>query len=210
MIVVSTGINAPTKERCIESVTRQTGVAPVHVYIEAADQHPPWSATANLASVIRPRAPREIVVWLDGDDWLADDHALEHVASIYSTDPDVWLTYGSYVHADGRRGICAPYESTAYRVEPWKASHLRTFRAGLFQRIKPENLRFDLAVDQAVMLPMLEMAGAARVKFVPRVLAIYNYANSYEHRASAYELAAERRAARAIRALPTYPRLERL
>ncbi len=183
MIVVSTGINAPTKERCIESVTRQTGVAPVHVYIEAADQHPPWSATANLASVIRPRAPREIVVW---------------------------LTYGSYVHADGRRGICAPYESTAYRVEPWKASHLRTFRAGLFQRIKPENLRFDLAVDQAVMLPMLEMAGAARVKFVPRVLAIYNYGNSYEHRASAYELAAERRAARAIRALPTYPRLERL
>lgn len=218
MLVVSTAFHpAPdARELCLASVRNQRNVEVVHLYIDAAMQATPQSVTENLRQMISGRHPNEIVAWLDGDDSLAHPGVLNIVASVYAENPDVWLTFGSYRCFDGRPGCCAPYETDQYRREPWRASHLRTFRAGLFQRIKPEDLVTEVrgksqgAPDHAVMFPMLEMAGPSRVRFIPEVLVLYNFRDSFEHGATTEDLAHERAAARRIRERTPYARLEAL
>lgn len=211
MIVVSTAFNPPpeAKAKCLDSVDAQKGVRAHHRYVDCTGVKDPPSITENLRNALFDLDPRCPVAWLDGDDWLAHDGVLAHIARVYQ-DPDVWLTYGSFQYADGRPGFCQQYRTSDYRREPWKASHLKTFRAGLFQRINPADLDFTLAVDQAVMLPMLELSGPERQRFVPQVLYTYNYASSYEHRATPAQLEAEQAAVKAIRAREPYARLEAL
>lgn len=218
MIVVSTAFNpAPDAAAlCKDSVRNQRGVAVLHHYVDAALLDRPRSVTENLrSSICCCLNPLEVVVWLDGDDHLAHPGVLQLIAHIYE-DPDVWLTFGSYRHTDGRPGCCAPYETDQYRKEPWRASHLRTFRAGLFRRIKPTDLVTEVrgksqgAPDHAIMLPMLELAGPARVRFIPETLVIYNFRDSFEHGASPEDMAHERAAAARIRAKTPYARLEAL
>ncbi len=203
---------------CVGSVGRQVVsrcVSVRHVVIDAAEQGPPKSCAENLYIAARGLEPTDIVAWLDLDDWLGHDHVLEFIARVYE-DPNVWLTYGSYRHADGRPGICAPYETDRYREEPWRASHLKTFRARLLQEIPradlmgPDGSWLTRAVDQAVMLPMLEMAGPEHARFIPETLVIYNYATSFEHNATPEQLAEERQIAEWIRRKPRYERLESL
>lgn len=210
--VLSTGNAAPTKEKCIASVAMQRGVDFDHVYVEAAIQSPRRSAAENVYQAVHALPPDRIVAWLDGDDWFPDADVLSGVELVHRNSL-VWLTYGSYVHADGRPGISSPYQDDNFRGTPWRASHLKTFRAGLFQRIDPRHLKgpdgawAHLAIDHAVMFPMLEMAGQQHARFVVNVRYVYNYASSYEHNASPSGRAAEREAARYFRSLPRYERL---
>ena len=210
IVVVSTGLNAPTKQRCLRSVREQTLPAE-HRYVEAGDQATPAGALQNRAEVVAHLDPQDVVVALDGDDWLAHPNVLSVVSRLYD-DHECWLTYGSFRYADGRPGFAAPVTWPPRRNE-WTSSHLMTFRAGLFQRLDDKDLRYPdgtwrkLAGDQAMMLPMLELAGAERSRFVPEVLCVYNYATSFEHTAGADGLAAERQAAAEIRALTPRDRL---
>jgi len=211
--VVSTGLDAPTKARCLASVAAQT-VPHVHTYVEAGDQDPPKGALENRWRAIDGLAlePTDVIVAIDGDDWLAHPRALETVAKMYE-DPECWLTYGQYVVADGRPGHCSPYRTEDYRREEWRAGHLMTFRAGLFKRLddgdlrRPDGTWRKLAGDQAMMLPMLEMCGNARAKFCPEVLCVYNFANAFEHTADAEGLREERDAALEIRSFRPRERL---
>ena len=110
--VFSTGLSAPTKERCLASVRRQrdsagiplsfSGVEVVHTYVEASEQVPRKGPMENLWSFIGTQDPRTIIALLDGDDELARTDALEVVAKAYR-DPDVWMTYGSLVSTDGEK-----------------------------------------------------------------------------------------------------------
>lgn len=161
----------------------------------------------SLQYLVRSLPPDEIVVWLDGDDWLATDVALARVATEYKM--GAMMTYGSFVYADGRPGFAAPYSEVNhatrnYRQAPWYATHLKTFRAGLFQQVPDSMLQdrfgkwFELAVDQAVMFPMLELAGP-RAHFIPDVLYVYNAAHSFERNATHAQLMKERDACLAIR-----------
>ncbi len=128
----------------------------------------------------------DIVIDYDGDDWLAHPDVLSIINQIYE-DPEVWITYGSYVNWPKPLGCCCEQisqefiDNNSYRYKRWMASHLKSFYAWLFKKIRPESLQFqgqffDMAGDLAFMFPMLEMAGG-RFKFVPDVLYIYNTGN---------------------------------
>ena len=203
--VVSTAYAAPTEHICRASVRSQNEPAE-HVYIDASKQPVAMPATWNLFHAINALPPDRIVVWLDGDDWLAPD-ALWRVDEMYSA-LDPLLTYGQYIHTDGRPGHCGPYDWTKpVREQPWLASHLKTFRAGLFHHLTPEDLQIDgewiaLAVDMAVMLPMLELAGPSRVHFNPRPLMVYNRASSFEAHATRSDLEREAMTEMLIRSKP--------
>lgn len=180
--VISTGFAAATRHLCGASVRAQLGGPYEHVYIEASEQDPPKSVTQNWYEAIGKLGPERIVVLLDGDDWLAHDRVLQRVAAIHER--GALVSYGSYITSDGERGCCAPYVRNEYRREPWYASHLKTFRAGVFQQLTPEDLQFDgewinRANDVAVMLPLLEMAGPDRVTFCEETLYIYHQRSSY-------------------------------
>ncbi len=127
--------------------------------------------------------PSEIVAILDGDDWFAHDHVLEKLNSVYAN-PNVWVTYGQFVYwpcstpgwaAQVPDGII---ERNEFRDYQWVTTALRTFYAGLFQKIKKEDLLlngefFLMAGDLAYMFPIMEMAGK-NSQFIPDVLYVYN------------------------------------
>lgn len=213
IVVVSTGYRPPTREKCERSVREQT-VPHVHVVCDAYLQRPPQTVTQNLFRMISHLKPTDIVVWLDLDDWLPHNRVLQQVAALYDARPDLWLTYGSYRRADGRPGHCAEYPTERYRYEPWYASHLKTFRAALFQKLTWEDFTDDEgepiqgAHDMAVMLPMLEMAGRARWFYNPEIMCIYNFANSLEHRGSKEDRGREIQAAAYLRQQKPKTRLE--
>ena len=219
LVVVSTGYNAPTADRCRASVKGQVGVGHVqHIYVEAGEQDPPHATLANLCHAI-DSVPRDaVIVWLDGDDWLARVDALRTVAAVY-VDPAAWLTYGSFQFSDGRPGFAQAYTDAEWRHvrrAPWKATHLRTFRAQLFHRIDRTR---DFMVngvwemrceDLAVMWPLLEMAGPQHSAFISETLCVYNLADSFEFSATAANLAREKERRLYLEQLQPYRRVEAL
>jgi glycosyltransferase involved in cell wall biosynthesis len=144
-------------------------------------------AMANLYMGIHMADPREVVVIIDGDDALSDELVLQHLAQVYKK-KHVWMTYGSYkTDPQGLMGICAPFpkkvlEKNSFRHYPWVASHLKTFYAKLFQRIKMKDLMiigqfYPITYDQAITYPMLEMASMGHIAYIKRIMYLYNDTN---------------------------------
>jgi glycosyltransferase involved in cell wall biosynthesis len=145
----------------------------------------------NLLSLLTEQCePDDIVVCLDGDDWLAAPDALSHVNQCYNQ-YDCWVLYGQFQFENGDHGFSQPFASTRDFMSVrgfFRTSHLRTFRAGLFHRIADVDQGYsclknnagqwlESAVDAALMCPLVEMAGYDRVRFNPRVLYVYNDEN---------------------------------
>lgn len=127
----------------------------------------------------------DIVLLLDGDDWLINDsHILEYFNTIYQNQ-DIWATYGEFISlhsADGSHGV-NPYsisdlEEKICRYQPFYFTHMRTFYAGLFKKIKitdflHSNDFFYYAWDLPIALPLLEMAGH-HIYYNPKPIYVYN------------------------------------
>lgn len=170
----------------------------------------------------------DVIVVLDGDDWLKHPRVLEHLAAVYR-DPEVWLTYGSHeLLKRGRRatllgrqvvGRCYAYpevvaELGAYRYYDFIAQHLRTSRRFLWQAIRDEDLRDDdggyyrAAADVATMLPMLEMATPKHWRHIDEVLHVYNNQHTLsENRPGSRS--EQLRVSMLVRAKPRYAPLQR-
>jgi glycosyltransferase involved in cell wall biosynthesis len=138
---------------------------------------------ANLYTAISLCKPNEVVAQLDGDDWFYHDRVLQRVNEAYS-DPDVWVTYGQFIHYPSNKiGFVheVPEEiisANKFRRYQWTTSALRTFYAGLFHRIKKEDLLkgnsfYQMAGDLAYMFCVVEMAGF-HSRFIPDILYVYN------------------------------------
>jgi len=143
-------------------------------------------AMANFYNTIHTCKDNEIIVVCDGDDWFKDSKVLYHIDKVYQ-DKNVWMTYGQYEeYPSGNIGRCRQIpdlviEQNEFRSYTWRSSHLRTFYAGLFKRIKKEDFMYNgeflqATCDMAAMFPMLEMAGK-HSKFIPKILYVYNMAN---------------------------------
>jgi glycosyltransferase involved in cell wall biosynthesis len=174
-------------------------------------------ALANLYSTISMIDPKKIVVTVDGDDTLESPEVLTKLAAVYA-DRSVWMTYGNY-----KRNIppyyfscCEPFPQAVakhrtFRSYKWVASHLRTFYAGLFQRIKKEDLLwkgkfFPMTWDLAFMMPMLEMASRGHFRFIKDVLYVYRITNPLNDFRVNEPL--QRNLDEYIRKKPPYPALE--
>jgi glycosyltransferase involved in cell wall biosynthesis len=141
---------------------------------------------ANFYAIIHSLNPKTIVLCLDGDDQLISPSVLKTLARVYSN-PKIWLTWGNYIADPYFPSACAPIprrvaREGSFRSYTWVSSHLKTFRAKLFQLIKKEDLMTDgrflsTNSDQAMMFPMLEMAAQGHFKFIRKPLYIYNRKN---------------------------------
>ena len=141
--------------------------------------------TLEMSSVNK----KDIVVILDGDDWLASPDVLEKLNNVYNQD-NCWMTFGSYVeYPSNIRGKFAKkipnnvINENAYRQTEWMSSHLRTFRYNLWEKINKNDFIFSqsdkyykAAWDLAFVFPMLEMAGE-KAKYVNDILYVYNRSN---------------------------------
>lgn len=127
--------------------------------------------------------PNDIVAMVDLDDELLSD-ALEVVRDIYNN-TGCWVTHGSYRHMSGQRarfnGAYEPGES--FRTSPWRGGHLKTFKAGLIDHLPESAMKaangqwLKTCSDLAIMIPMMEMAGHDRVKYIDKVIYQYNDLN---------------------------------
>lgn len=174
-------------------------------------------ALANLHTAITMCAPTDIIAILDGDDRFAFEDVLKQVNFMY-TAYDVWLTYGQFKeYPSGRIGFCKPYPNEivkhgAFRNYAMGPSHLRTFYAGLFHKIKLEDLCykgdfFPMTYDLAIMLPMIEMA-REHFMFCATPLVDYNTSNPINDHKVSQEL--QRKCDKAIRSRGQYSKLEKL
>lgn len=127
----------------------------------------------------------KIIILLDGEDWLYHSQVLTNLNLYYQNDL-IWMTYGQYIIAPEmkievdtpsaplqkgevlniRQNIANQWKlNQKFNPINWPAKccgPLRTFYAGLFKRIKQEDLLADKSFyptrDLSVMIPMLEMA----------------------------------------------------
>ena len=126
-----------------------------------------------------------VIVTLDLDDAFSNSDVIDILAKFYA-DTNDWLTYGSYRDSNGNPGNwCKPisdkvWQTNSHRKGPWSASALRTFKKWLWDLIDPKDFLMPdgswikRATDRSFMYPMLEMAGKQHVRFIQKVLYIYN------------------------------------
>jgi glycosyltransferase involved in cell wall biosynthesis len=146
-------------------------------------------AVENFYRAIHNCRDEEIVIFMDGDDWFAHEGVLETLNRYYAN-PTTWITYGNYIdYPTYQKGGCVrkiprkvvknnSYRAYLKETKNWPFSHLKTCYAGLFKKIKENDLKlngrfFEATYDQAFMLPMIEMAGD-HVKLIDEILYIYN------------------------------------
>ena len=146
-------------------------------------------ALANISIAVHKYIKDEnsVVVLLDGDDALAHKNVLRRLNKFY-TESDLWLTYGQFLTKNScQKGWAAqiPFDlamkgdTRSFKHVP---THLRTFKAWLFRKIKTADLMYEgefysMAWDLAIMLPMVEMSANHHYKFVEEVLYLYNDGN---------------------------------
>jgi len=141
-------------------------------------------ALCNTVEAIRISGsdPEDVILAVDGDDWLAHVHVLQRVQQEYLK--GAWLTYGSWMDTNGTLSGMGAYRSSVvasntFRDVSWAATHLRTFKRHLFDKIEEADLKdaagqwFMIGGDVAQMIPMLEMAGE-RATYISDVLLTYN------------------------------------
>lgn len=146
-------------------------------------------ACENIYQAVMGCDPNEIIVMIDGDDWLSHELVLQRLNEVYA-DPDVWMSCGNYLRhtpytfvrgeASGEipKKVIKRNALRSYIPKKNPLSHLKTFYAGLFQKIRFEDFQidghfFDCASDVAMMIPMAEMAGV-HCRHIQDVLYIYN------------------------------------
>lgn len=124
----------------------------------------------------------DILITVDGDDYLYNDNVLTYLNSIYQ-DEDIYMSYGQFIPIDGSYGkYCKPISDTrTYRKSGnWYASHLRTCKKKLWDLVNHNDLKdetgnyYKFAGDVAYMFPIIEIAGKNHIKFINKILYIYN------------------------------------
>ena len=172
-------------------------------------------ALANIYYAAMRCPGHKVICLYDGDDWLAGNDVLAYLADLYNT-YDIWLTYGQFMLWPARiPGWCAPFhpqiiKNNMFRNMPNIPSHLRTFYAWLFHKINLQDLLhegnfYTMTWDQAIMYPLIEMAGE-RHYFVSKILYVYNDSNPINDHKVNVQL--QRDLARIIRSKERYQRLD--
>ena len=151
------------------------------------------SPLANIAKAFDLANPQDedVIVNIDGDDWLSSVFVLEYINTVYDK-TGCWLTFGTcqtYPGGDiaGHAQIPLPPEisdTNSYKKYPFIASHLRTYKAGLFRRIDRQDFidhrtdrTYTESSDLALMFPMLEMSGKDRIYRIEGITYILNREN---------------------------------
>ncbi|GHE31801.1 glycosyltransferase family A protein [Sphingobacterium griseoflavum] len=146
-------------------------------------------ALQNILNILLTEkiADDDVVCLVDADDRLPHKYVLNILQTIYQ-DESLLLTYGSTSIINEYSKWGQPYYESDFeniRKSQWKASHMRTFKYKVFKKFieldptlklfrdKHGNL-LRMPYDMAILLPLFELAGFDKTKFI--------YTPTYEYR----------------------------
>jgi glycosyltransferase involved in cell wall biosynthesis len=142
----------------------------------------------NLDELISTFDDEDIVIELDGDDFLLTPDVVEDIREVYS-DGKVWLTNGSFMYTNGHPGFSEKCNPDTIRQDEFRFSHLRTWKSFLWKAIPKSYFKddngeyFNSAPDTAYTFSLLELAGNENYRFLPKVYYVYNADSPYnEHK----------------------------
>ncbi|MDD5220016.1 MAG: glycosyltransferase [Candidatus Bipolaricaulis sp.] len=145
--------------------------------------HPVTNFVAGINLIATDR--EDIIVFLSGDDYLYGNDVLEYLNGVYQ-DKDVWMTYGNYIRTSGKhgKGCSAIPDTRTYRKSgAWFASHLVTCKKKLWDRIDDADFRYidgnypNHSFDGALLYPAIEISGHKHLRFIDKILYVYNDQN---------------------------------
>lgn len=110
----------------------------------------------------------DIVLFLDGDDWLSSTEALNTINQFYQIH-DPWVAYGGMIVWNGGEDITEPYpqnsefpihilNNKSFRQDTWRSSHTKTMRGFIWKSLNKNNLiskqdnRYILGPDDLVIM----------------------------------------------------------
>lgn len=139
---------------------------------------------SNLYDAIHSCQDQEILVILNGNDFLSHEHVLCKLNKIYSK-PSIWMTYGNFLDYPSYKQMpirCKQIPknivfNNSFRSHDIQDMHLKTFYAGLFKQVRKEDLLYKgrfLSMEDtpAYTIPLLEMAGK-HASFINDVLYLH-------------------------------------
>jgi glycosyltransferase involved in cell wall biosynthesis len=138
----------------------------------------------NLDELITTFDDEDIVIELDGDDFLLNTDVVSDIRTIYS-DGQVWLTNGSFMYTNGNSGFSSKCNPDTVRKDVFRFSHLRTWKTFLWKSIPKNYLKddngeyFKSAADVAYTFSLLELAGEENYRFLPKLYYVYNEQSPY-------------------------------
>ena len=149
-----------------------------------------YGETRNTFAECRLLDGEDVVVRLDAGDYLTDlgcfevlnREYIEHNPAVIWTDQRWTLQPVNFKGEYKPFNLSGPIDiKTSFYEQPWKTSHLKTFRVRDFKGINPKNFKDEnnewimIACDQAVFLPMLERARLRKrpLMYIPKTL--YHY-----------------------------------
>jgi glycosyltransferase involved in cell wall biosynthesis len=172
-----------------------SGLTPeVSLTLEKTRQYKTWYF-ANLEKEITIN-DTDILVFLDGDDFLACENVLSYLNEVYKQS-NCWMTYGGMLVWNGGEDYVEPFPQNSeipeqvkrerlYRRDMWRTSHLKTMRGFLWKHIDKRDLMPDGKAmvgpdDLAIMFAALEMCPPDRIYRVKDSLYIYNHSQANQH-----------------------------
>lgn len=136
----------------------------------------------------------DVVLFVDGDDWISHHDVFEYVAKYYVQHKS-WVAYSKFIHypslteteVHGRPHPDTIIRFNLFRQYPFIASHLKTMKGFLLKKINKEDFKFQgnyvrFADDVALMYAALEMAPSDRIGVMNVVAYVYNESQSNKER----------------------------
>jgi len=170
----------------------------------------------NLDELITTFDDDDIVIELDGDDFLLTTDVVSDIRNIYS-DGKVWLTNGSFMYSNGNPGFSNKCNSDTVRKDVFVFSHLRTWKTFLWKSIPKNYLKdddgeyFKSAADVAYTFSLLELAGEENYRFLPKLYYVYNEQSPYnDHKPGSATGGGYQEQARCSNIIRNKPKLKKL
>ena len=140
-----------------------------------------YGEVRNTVDVCQNLNENDIVVRLDAGDWLTDMGCLQILEMVYHAhSPAVMWTSQRWSWTN--QSICGAIDpNVSVYHQPWKSSHLKTFRVADFLKVDSKNFKDEdgqwimIACDQAIFLPMMEIARLTQRPLIYLPMIMYHY-----------------------------------
>lgn len=134
----------------------------------------------------------DIVLFLDGDDWLSSDEVLSAINQYYELH-NPWVAYGGMVVWDGGESVLEPFPQNSefpkqildqklFRKDTWRSSHTKTMRGFIWKSLDKNNFlskldgKYILGPDDLViMFDALEKCPSTKIGRFDFPTYVYNH-----------------------------------